>query len=68
MGKTVNLVTLLGGTMHFPSATSANMLTNAVGTYFFLCLVGFLIADSFLGRYKTLAISTAIQAPLSYPV
>lgn len=67
-GIAVNLVTFLGGTMHLPSATSDNMLTNAVGTYFFLCLVGCLIADSFLGKYKTLANSAAIQAPLSYPV
>ncbi|XP_038695852.1 protein NRT1/ PTR FAMILY 6.2-like [Tripterygium wilfordii] len=61
MGIAVNLVTYLGGTMHLPSATSANIVTNFMGTAFLLCLLGGFLADSFLGRYKTIAIFAVIQ-------
>ncbi|KAI5640616.1 hypothetical protein M9H77_00470 [Catharanthus roseus] len=61
MGIAVNLVTYLGGTMHLSSATSANIVTDFMGTSFLLCLLGGFLADSFLGRYKTIAIFTVIQ-------
>ncbi|KAL5783135.1 hypothetical protein ACOSP7_008164 [Xanthoceras sorbifolium] len=61
MGIAVNLVTYLGGTMHLPSATSANIVTDFMGTSFFLCLLGGFLADSFLGRYWTIAIFAVIQ-------
>ncbi|KAF8400657.1 hypothetical protein HHK36_013956 [Tetracentron sinense] len=61
MGIAVNLVTYLGGTMHLPSATSANIVTDFMGTSFLLCLLGGFLADSFLGRYKTIAIFTVVQ-------
>ncbi|KAH7546405.1 protein NRT1/ PTR FAMILY 6.2 [Ziziphus jujuba] len=61
MGIAVNLVTYLGGTMHLPSATSANIVTDFMGTSFLLCLLGGFLADSFLGRYKTIAIFASIQ-------
>ncbi|KAK4781284.1 hypothetical protein SAY87_017390 [Trapa incisa] len=61
MGIAVNLVTYLGGTMHLPSTTSANIVTDFMGTSFMLCLLGGFLADSFLGRYKTIAIFTLIQ-------
>ncbi|CAK9147125.1 unnamed protein product [Ilex paraguariensis] len=61
MGIAVNLVTYLGGTMHLPSATSANIVTDFMGTSFLLCLLGGFLADSFLGRYKTIAIFAMIQ-------
>ncbi|XWS72654.1 hypothetical protein CRYUN_Cryun02cG0058900 [Craigia yunnanensis] len=47
MGIAVNLVTYLGGTMHLPSATSANVVTDFMGTSFLLCLLGGFLADSF---------------------
>ncbi|XP_076914201.1 protein NRT1/ PTR FAMILY 6.3-like [Bidens hawaiensis] len=58
----VNLVTYLTGVMHFGNATSANTVTNFLGTSFMLCLLGGFVADSFLGRYLTIAIFTAVQA------
>ncbi|KAF5482158.1 hypothetical protein F2P56_002748, partial [Juglans regia] len=62
MGIAVNLVTYLIGTMHLPSSTSANIVTDFLGTSFLLCLLGGFLADSFLGRYKTIAIFAAIEA------
>ncbi|KDP32393.1 hypothetical protein JCGZ_13318 [Jatropha curcas] len=62
MGIGVNLVTYLIGTMHLSSATSANIVTDFMGTSFMLCLLGGFLADSFLGRYKTIAIFAVVQA------
>ncbi|KAI3827343.1 hypothetical protein L1987_01416 [Smallanthus sonchifolius] len=62
MGIAVNLVTYLGGTMHLPSSTSANVVTDFLGTSFFLCLLGGFLADTFLGRFKTIVIFASIQA------
>uniref|UniRef100_A0A1J3CK10 Protein NRT1/ PTR FAMILY 6.2 n=1 Tax=Noccaea caerulescens TaxID=107243 RepID=A0A1J3CK10_NOCCA len=62
MGIAVNLVTYLMETMHLPSSTSANIVTDFMGTSFLLCLLGGFLADSFLGRYKTIAIFSSIQA------
>lgn len=62
MGIAVNLVTYLVGTMHLPSSTSANIVTDFMGTSFLLCLLGGFLADSFLGRYKTIAIFSTIEA------
>ncbi|GER37064.1 major facilitator superfamily protein [Striga asiatica] len=62
MGIAVNLVTYLGGVMHLPSSTSANIVTDFMGTCFLLCMLGGFIADSFLGRYKTIAIFSTVQA------
>ncbi|KAL4302359.1 hypothetical protein GQ457_10G003310 [Hibiscus cannabinus] len=62
MGIAVNLVTYLVGVMHLPSSTSANVVTDFMGTSFLLCLLGGFLADSFLGRYKTIAVFSIIQA------
>lgn len=62
MGIAVNLVTYLVGTMHVPSAESANIVTDFMGTSFMLCLLGGFLADSFLGRFRTIAIFAVIQA------
>lgn len=61
MGIAVNLVTYLTDTMHLPSSTSANIVTDFMGTSFLLCLLGGFLADSFLGRYKTIAIFASVQ-------
>lgn len=61
MGIAVNLVTYLGGVMHLPSSTSANIVTDFMGTCFLLCLLGGFLADSFLGRYMTIAIFAIVQ-------
>lgn len=65
MGIAVNLVTYLGGILHIPSAASANIVTDFMGTSFLLCLLGGFLADSFLGRYKTIAIFASIQTLVS---
>ncbi|XP_058074474.1 protein NRT1/ PTR FAMILY 6.2 [Magnolia sinica] len=62
MGIAVNLVTYLRGTMHIPSAASANIVTDFMGTSFLLCLLGGFLADSFMGRYTTIAIFAVVQA------
>ncbi|XP_024315877.1 protein NRT1/ PTR FAMILY 6.2 isoform X2 [Brachypodium distachyon] len=62
MGIAVNLVTYLTDTMHLPSAESANVVTDFMGTSFLLCLLGGFLADSFLGRFLTIAIFALLQA------
>ncbi|KAJ6347608.1 hypothetical protein OIU76_004149 [Salix suchowensis] len=62
LGIAVNLVTYLTATMHLGNATSANTVTNFLGTSFILCLLGGFIADTFLGRYLTIAIFATVQA------
>lgn len=62
LGIAVNLVTYLTGTMHLPAAAAANTVTNFLGTAFLLCLFGGFVADSFLGRYFTVAIGATIEA------
>jgi peptide/histidine transporter 3/4 len=51
MGIAVNLVTYLTGTMHLGNASSANTVTNFMGTCFMLCLLGGFLADTFIGRF-----------------
>lgn len=65
MGIAVNLVTYLGGTMHVASAEAANMVTDFMGTSFLLSLLGGFLADSFLGRYLTIAIFALLQSLVS---
>nr|GMC96862.1 protein NRT1/ PTR FAMILY 6.3-like [Ipomoea batatas] len=62
LGIAVNLVTYLTGTMHLGNAKAANNVTNFLGTSFMLTLLGGFIADTFLGRYFTIAIFTTVQA------
>ncbi|KAI7751885.1 hypothetical protein M8C21_002612 [Ambrosia artemisiifolia] len=64
LGIAVNLVTYLTGTMHLGNAHAANDVTNFMGTSFMLCLLGGFVADTFLGRYLTIAIFTAVQATI----
>ncbi|GAB2275481.1 hypothetical protein Dimus_010239, partial [Dionaea muscipula] len=46
MGIAVNLVTYLNGTMHLPSASSANIVTDFMATSFLLYLFGGLLANT----------------------
>ncbi|AES90949.1 putative nitrate-transporting ATPase [Medicago truncatula] len=62
MGIAVNLVTYLTGTMHLGNASSANIVTNFMGTCFMLCLLGGFVADTFIGRYLTIAIFATVEA------
>ncbi|KAF0928664.1 hypothetical protein E2562_006097 [Oryza meyeriana var. granulata] len=62
LGIAVNLVPYMTGTMHLGNAAAANTVTNFIGTSFMLCLLGGFIADTYLGRYLTIAIFAAVQA------
>ncbi|KAL2472477.1 Protein NRT1/PTR FAMILY 6.3 [Abeliophyllum distichum] len=62
LGIAVNMVTYLTATMHLGNASSANTVTNFLGTSFMLCLLGGFIADTFLGRYLTIGIFATVQA------
>ncbi|KAE9597705.1 hypothetical protein Lal_00041505 [Lupinus albus] len=62
LGIGVNLVTYLTATMHLGNAFSANIVTNFMGTSFMLCLLGGFLADTFIGRYLTIAIFATVQA------
>ncbi|CAL0312915.1 unnamed protein product [Lupinus luteus] len=62
LGIAVNLVTYLTATMHLGNASSANIVTNFMGTSFMLCLLGGFVADTFIGRYLTIAIFATVQA------
>ncbi|KAJ8444629.1 hypothetical protein Cgig2_023692 [Carnegiea gigantea] len=65
MGIAVNLVTYLIGTMHLPSATSANIVTDFMGTSFLLCLLGRFVADAFLAFYLIALGTGAIKSSVS---
>ncbi|XP_075473630.1 protein NRT1/ PTR FAMILY 6.2-like [Primulina tabacum] len=58
----VNLVTYIHGTMHLPSATASTIVTNWGGFSFLLSIFGGILADTFLGRYWTIAIFANIHA------
>ncbi|ONK59047.1 uncharacterized protein A4U43_C08F2420 [Asparagus officinalis] len=62
LGIAVNLVTYITGTMHLGNAVAANTVTNFMGTSFLLCLFGGFLADTYIGRYLTIAVFSAIQA------
>ncbi|KAM3714072.1 hypothetical protein ACB098_01G307000 [Castanea mollissima] len=62
MAIIVNMVIYLVGTMHLPSASASNFASTSRGTSYLLCLVGGIVADSFIGRYWTIAIAAAIHA------
>ncbi|KAL2490034.1 Protein NRT1/PTR FAMILY 6.3 [Forsythia ovata] len=62
LGIAVNMVTYLTATMHLGNASSANTVTNFLGTSFMLCLLGGFVADTFLGRYLTIGIFATVQA------
>ncbi|KAJ4964970.1 hypothetical protein NE237_016819 [Protea cynaroides] len=61
MGVAANLVTYATGTLHLPSATAANIVTNFSGASYLAALFGGFIADTFLGRYWTLSIATLTE-------
>lgn len=65
MGISMNLVTYLVGDLHLPSANSATMVTNFMGTLNLLGLLGGFLADAKLGRYITVAISATIATVVS---
>lgn len=61
----VNMVTYLNGTLHLPSASSSTIVSNWGGISFLLSLFGGILADSFLGRYWTIAIFANVHMLVS---
>ncbi|KAI4298903.1 hypothetical protein L6164_032416 [Bauhinia variegata] len=51
-----NLITYVINEMHFSLASSANIVTNFVGTIFLLALLGGYLSDSYLGSFWTMLI------------
>lgn len=68
MGISMNLVTYLVGYMHIPSAKSANIVTNFMGTLNLLGLLGGFLADAKLGRFLAVAIFATVTAMVSFQV
>lgn len=61
-----NLVLYLSKFMHFSPSTSANIVTNFMGTAFLLALLGGFLADAFLTTYCIYLISAAIEFTVSF--
>ncbi|KAF9671490.1 hypothetical protein SADUNF_Sadunf12G0053100 [Salix dunnii] len=56
-----NLVLYLSKFMHFSPSSSANIVTNFMGTAFLLALLGGFLADAFLSTYYIYLISASIE-------
>ncbi|XP_052181028.1 protein NRT1/ PTR FAMILY 4.6-like isoform X2 [Diospyros lotus] len=61
LANTSNLVLYLSKFMHFSPSSSANIVTNFMGTAFVLALVGGFLADAFFTTYSIYLISAAIE-------
>ncbi|MCO5593720.1 hypothetical protein L7F22_047737 [Adiantum nelumboides] len=61
LGIGINLVLYLRNRMHLPIPTSANAVTNFFGASFITCLLGGFVADTYLGRYRTIIVGASIQ-------
>ncbi|XP_019153828.1 PREDICTED: protein NRT1/ PTR FAMILY 6.2-like [Ipomoea nil] len=61
IGICVNLVPYLIGTLHLSSQVAANTVSNFLGALFSLSSLGGILAESYLGRYKTILIFALIQ-------
>lgn len=61
LSLSANGVTYLGSVMHFSIADSANHLTNFMGTSYILCLLMAFLADTYVGRFKTVLIAACIE-------
>lgn len=60
-----NLVLYLSKFMHFSPSTSANIVTNFMGTAFLLAILGGFLADAFFTTYSIYLISAAIEFMVS---
>lgn len=59
-GIASNLVIYLTAKLHEGTVTSSNNVTNWIGTVWMTPLLGAYIADTYLGRYRTFIIASAI--------
>lgn len=68
MGFVANMVSLVlyfYGVMHFDLSSSANTLTNFMGSTFLLSLVGGFISDTYLNRFTTCLLFGSLEVLVS---
>lgn len=65
VANAVSLVTYFFGYMNFSLTKSATTLTNFMGTAFLLALVGGLICDTYLSRFKTCVLFACMELLVS---
>lgn len=66
VANAVSLVTYFFGYMNFSLTKSATTLTNFMGTAFLLALVGGLICDTYLSRFKTCVLFACMELLVSW--
>ncbi|XP_020525185.1 protein NRT1/ PTR FAMILY 8.1 isoform X3 [Amborella trichopoda] len=59
-GMSTNLVNYMKYRLHQSNAVAANNVTNWTGTCYIMPLLGAFVADAFLGRYRVIAVFSAI--------
>ncbi|OAY62893.1 Protein NRT1/ PTR FAMILY 4.6, partial [Ananas comosus] len=57
----VNLITYFTVTMHIDLADASNALTNYMGTSYIISVAIAVFADTFIGRYKSVLLSAAVE-------
>lgn len=60
-GIALNLVTYLVNNLHLPAVTSANIVTNNLGTANLISLLFGFLADTWLGRFRTILLGCCLQ-------
>ncbi|RZC12737.1 protein NRT1/ PTR FAMILY 4.5-like [Glycine soja] len=58
----VNFVSYFTGIMHYELADAANMVTNYMGVNYMLSIVVAVLADTWIGRYKSVVISGIVES------
>lgn len=67
-GMSTNLVNYLEDRLGQGNVTASNNVTNWSGTCYAMPLLGAFLADSYLGRYWTIAIFSIIYVIVSYTI
>jgi len=65
VANAVSLITYFTGSMNFSLTKSATTLTNLMGTAFLLPLLGGLISDTYLSRFKTCVLFACMELLVS---
>jgi len=64
----VNLVSYFNQNMHYELADAANMVTDYMGVSYMLSIVVAVLADTWIGRYKSVVISGFFESLVSSSV